>query len=136
MPALVIGRGRRVICALAVRLKFRLRYDDSLDVLGVHGVGGLIGMVLLGCFATHAVNPAGANGLFMGGGLHFFGVELLAAVVAVVFSFGVTWVIAKAVDTHHRAPGLARGGVQRARSDPACRERLLDGRHGAHRQLR
>ena len=98
MPALLIGAAAGCICALAVRLKFRLRYDDSLDVLGVHGVGGLIGMVLLGCFATKAVNPAGANGLFMGGGLHFFGVELLAAVVTVVFSFGATWAIAKAVD--------------------------------------
>ena len=63
----------------------KFRYDDSLDVLGVHGVGGLIGMILLGCFATKSVNPGGANGLFTGGGFHFFAVELLAAGVAVVF---------------------------------------------------
>ena len=83
---------------MAVRLKFRLRYDDSLDVLGVHGVGGLIGMVLLGLFATRSVNRAGANGLVTGGGFHLLAVEVLAAVVTVGFSFTVTWLIAKAID--------------------------------------
>ncbi len=98
MPALVIGLVAGILCAMAVRVKFRLGYDDSLDVLGVHGVGGLVGMVLLGCFATTAVDPAGANGLFNGGGFHFFGVEILAAVVAAGYAFGATWLIAKAVD--------------------------------------
>ncbi len=98
LASLLIGVVAGVVCALAVRLKFRLGYDDSLDVLGVHGVGGLIGMVLLGCFATRSVDPAGANGLLVGGGLHFFGVELLAAAVTVVFAFGMTWLLAKAVD--------------------------------------
>jgi Amt family ammonium transporter len=96
--ALAIGLAAGLVCAAAVRMKFRLGYDDSLDVLGVHGVGGVIGMVLLGCFATKAVNPAGANGLFTGGGFHFFGVELLAVVVAVSFCFGVTWLIATVID--------------------------------------
>ncbi len=96
--AIVIGLVAGVACALAVRLKFRLRYDDALDVLGVHGVGGLVGMVLLGLFATRAVNPAGADGLLAGGGLHLLGLECLAALVAVVFCFGATWVVAKAVD--------------------------------------
>ncbi len=98
MAALVVGVLAGVICAMAVRLKFRLRYDDSLDVLGVHGVGGLIGMVLLGLFATRSVNRAGANGLLTGGGIHLLAVEVLAAGVTVVFSFGVTWLIAKAID--------------------------------------
>jgi Amt family ammonium transporter len=98
MAALLIGAVAGCVCALAVRLKFRFRYDDSLDVLGVHGVGGLIGMILLGIFATKSVNPNGANGLANGGGFHFFGVELLAAGVAVVFCFGASWLIAKAVD--------------------------------------
>jgi Amt family ammonium transporter len=97
MPALAIGLVAGVVCAAAVRLKFRFGYDDSLDVLGVHGVGGLVGMVLLGCFATRSVNPAGGTGLFFGGG-SLFGWELLAAAVAVVFSFGMTWLIAKAID--------------------------------------
>jgi len=98
MASLAIGVLAGVICAMAVRLKFRLRYDDSLDVLGVHGVGGLIGMVLLGLFATRSVNRAGANGLFTGGGIHLLSVEVLAAVVTMGFSFTVTWLIANAID--------------------------------------
>jgi ammonium transporter, Amt family len=99
LPALLIGAAAGVLCSLAVRLKFRWRYDDSLDVLGVHGVGGLIGMVLLGLFASRSINPAGANGLFVGaGGLHTFGVECLAALVTVAWSFGLTWLIATGID--------------------------------------
>ncbi|MGH9087358.1 MAG: ammonium transporter [Acidimicrobiales bacterium] len=98
MPSILIGGVAGVVCVLAVRLKFRLRYDDSLDVLGIHGAGGLVGMVLLGVFASRAIDPAGANGLANGGGLHFFGWELLAAVVAAAFAFGMTFVIAKLVD--------------------------------------
>ncbi|MDA8186187.1 MAG: ammonium transporter [Acidimicrobiales bacterium] len=98
MPSLLIGVLAGIVCAMAVRFKFKMGYDDSLDVLGVHGVGGLVGMVLLGCFATTAVNAHGANGLFDGGGFHFFGLELLAAVVAAAYAFGATWLIAKGVD--------------------------------------
>jgi Amt family ammonium transporter len=98
MAALLIGLLSGVLCAVAVRVKFRLRFDDSLDVLGVHGVGGLVGMLLLGLFATRTINPHGANGLFSGGGFHLFGVETLAAAVTVAFSFTVTWLLAKAVD--------------------------------------
>ena len=98
MAAMVIGGLAGVACAAAVRLKFRLGYDDSLDVLGVHGVGGLLGMVLLGLLATRSINPAGADGLLVGGSASFFGWEVLAAVVVAVFSFSVTWLIAKALD--------------------------------------
>jgi ammonium transporter, Amt family len=98
MASLLIGVVAGVVCAMAVRLKFRLRYDDSLDVLGVHGVGGLLGMVLLGLFATRSVNPAGADGLFTGGGVHLLGVQVLAAGVTMAFAFGVTWCIATAID--------------------------------------
>ncbi len=98
MASLVIGLVAGVVCAMAVRLKFRLRYDDSLDVLGVHGVGGLIGMLLLGLFATRSVNRAGANGLLTGGGFHLLSVQALAATVTVVFTFTVTWLIATAID--------------------------------------
>jgi ammonium transporter, Amt family len=98
MASLLIGAVAGVICATAVRIKFRLRYDDSLDVLGVHGIGGLIGMVLLGLFATRSVNSAGANGLFTGGGFHLLGLEVLAAAVTVVYSFTVTWILAKILD--------------------------------------
>jgi Amt family ammonium transporter len=99
LPALLVGLLAGIVCGLAVRLKFKWRYDDSLDVLGVHGVGGLVGMVLLGLFASRAVDPVGRNGLLVGaGGAGTFGVELLAALVAVVWSFGVTWLIAKGID--------------------------------------
>jgi Amt family ammonium transporter len=98
MPALLIGAFAGIVCASAVRVKFRLGYDDSLDVLGVHGVGGIVGMLLLGFFATKSVNAAGANGLFLGGGAHLLGVELLATVVAAGYCFGATWIIAKVVN--------------------------------------
>ena len=98
MPALIIGALAGFFCVLAVRLKFRYHYDDSLDVLAIHGVGGLIGMVLLGCFAQRSVNAAGSNGLFFGGGGRLFGLEILAAFVTVGYSFVVTYGIAKVVD--------------------------------------
>jgi len=98
MAAVAIGGLAGIACAAAVRLKFRLGYDDSLDVLGVHGVGGLLGMVLLGLLATRSINPAGADGLLVGGSASFFGWEVLAAVVVAAFSFSVTWVIAKVLD--------------------------------------
>jgi Amt family ammonium transporter len=98
MAAIAIGLVAGVVCAMAVRLKFKLRYDDSLDVLGVHGVGGLVGMILLGLFATRSINSHGANGLFEGGGLHLLSLEVLAAAVTVVYSFSVTWLLAKAID--------------------------------------
>jgi Amt family ammonium transporter len=93
MPAVLIGLLAGAVCAGAVRLKFRYRFDDSLDVLAVHGVGGLVGMVLLGCFATLAVNPAGADGLFTGGGIHLLGLEVLAAAVTAAYSFGGSYLI-------------------------------------------
>jgi Amt family ammonium transporter len=98
MASILIGVLAGVICAMAARAKFKLGYDDSLDVLAVHGIGGVVGMVLLGLFATRTVNPGGANGLFTGGGFHFFGLEILATVVAIAFTFTVTWLLAKAVD--------------------------------------
>jgi Amt family ammonium transporter len=98
MPALLIGVVAGVACATAVRLKFRLGYDDSLDVLGVHGVGGLVGMVLLGLFAARSIDPAGADGLASGGGFHLLGLEVLAAVVAAAYCLVVSWLLAKLVD--------------------------------------
>jgi len=97
MPALLIGAAAGVVCAMAVRWKFRYGYDDSLDVLAIHGIGGVAGMVLLGCFAEHSVNASASNGLFFGGG-RLFGLELLAVVVTVAYSFGVSYAIAKFVD--------------------------------------
>jgi ammonium transporter, Amt family len=98
MPSLLIGFAAGVACVYAVRLKFRFRYDDSLDVVAVHGVGGVVGTLLLGLFAARAINPAGHNGLASGGGFGLLGEQALATLVASAYSFGATWVVAKAVD--------------------------------------
>ncbi|MGH8980324.1 MAG: ammonium transporter [Acidimicrobiales bacterium] len=98
MPSILIGAVAGVVCMLAVRAKFRFRYDDSLDVLGIHGAGGLVGMVLLGVFASRAIDPGAANGLANGGAWSFFGWELAAAAVAAAFAFTMTYLIAKVVD--------------------------------------
>jgi len=65
--SVIIGIVAGLVCYFAVALKNRLRWDDALDVWGVHGVGGLIGVVMLGLFASTAINPAGADGLIYGG---------------------------------------------------------------------
>ena len=94
--AVIIGIVSGVVCYFAVALKNRLRWDDALDVWGVHGVGGILGMVMLGVLATTAVNPGGANGLIHGHGI-FFLKELAtvvgASVWAFVFTFGALKVI-------------------------------------------
>jgi Amt family ammonium transporter len=87
------------VCYYAVALKNRLQWDDALDVWGVHGVGGLLGIVLLGVFASTAYNPsAGTDGLLMGNG-GFFAKQMAAVVVssvwAFVFTFGMLWLINK-----------------------------------------
>jgi Amt family ammonium transporter len=68
LAPIVIGAIAGVVCYLAIAMKFRFAYDDALDVVAVHLVGGLIGSILLGLFADAAVNPAGRDGLFFGGG--------------------------------------------------------------------
>lgn len=69
--SVLIGISAGVVCYLAVEMKNHLKWDDALDVWGVHGVGGILGTILLGVFATTAVNSAGADGLLMGNGLFF-----------------------------------------------------------------
>jgi Amt family ammonium transporter len=98
MGALAIGLTAGAVCALAVGLKYRFGYDDSLDVVGVHGVGGWVGMIGIGIFATTAVNSAGADGLLAGGGAGLLGRQLIASTATMVYVFTVTWLIAKAID--------------------------------------
>ncbi len=98
MGAIAIGLLAGVICSWAVGLKFKLGYDDSLDVVGVHMVGGVVGALALGIFSTVAVNEFGADGLIAGGGLELLGKQLLAVGVTLVFAFVVTLIIAKVVD--------------------------------------
>ncbi len=90
--AIALGAVAGAVCALAVGLKYRLGYDDSLDVVGVHLVGGLVGTVGIGLVATK-VAPSGVDGLLYGGGLDQLWRQLLAAVVVLVFSFVLTYVI-------------------------------------------
>ncbi|MRR31522.1 ammonium transporter, partial [bacterium] len=68
IAAVVIGGLGGLVCFFAVSVKARLGYDDSLDVVGIHGVGGLLGTVCVGLFASSFINPAGGDGLFLGGG--------------------------------------------------------------------
>jgi Amt family ammonium transporter len=88
--AVIIGIASGVICYFAVAMKNRLQWDDALDVWGVHGVGGIIGTMALGLFATTAVNPSGANGLLFGGADFFFK-ELVAVAGASVYAFLFTY---------------------------------------------
>jgi ammonium transporter, Amt family len=98
LDAIAIGVIAGVICAYAVSLKFRLGYDDALDVVGVHFVGGLTGALLLGVFAQAVINPAGVDGLLAGGGVTLLGKQALAALATAAFSFTASFVIAKAID--------------------------------------
>ncbi|MET9632198.1 ammonium transporter [Lentzea sp. NPDC006480] len=98
LGAIAIGVIAGALCSLAVGLKFRFGYDDSLDVVGVHLVGGLVGTLLIGFFGTTSVNSAGADGLFYGGGFSLLGKQAIAAVSVLAFSFVVTFIIAFVVN--------------------------------------
>jgi len=99
LPALLLGALAGTVCVLAVQLKYRFGYDDSLDVVGVHFVGGVVGTLFLGFFATSAVNKGIAHeGLFYGGGLGQLGRQALGVVAATAFSFTVTYLLARAVN--------------------------------------
>jgi Amt family ammonium transporter len=98
LPAIAIGLAAGAVCFLAVELKPRLGYDDALDAVGVHLVGGLVGALLTGVFASIAINPAGAEG-----GLVQIGRQAAASGITLAFAFGATWVILWVVD---RAVGL------------------------------
>jgi Amt family ammonium transporter len=97
IPSLIIGLIAGIGCALFVRAKFKFGLDDSLDVLGVHGIGGVIGTILLGLFAESAVNSAGHNGLFFSGGLHQLGIQVLATVVCAAYSCILSYLIGMAI---------------------------------------
>jgi ammonium transporter, Amt family len=96
--AIAIGLIAGAVCFFAISLKYRFGYDDALDVIGVHLVGGILGSLLVGVFATVAVNPRGANGLLAGGGLHLLGEQALAVAATMVYSFVVSFGLAKLVD--------------------------------------
>ena len=96
--AAVIGFAASVVCYLMVALvKPKLGYDDSLDAFGVHGVGGILGTLAAGIFASKAVNPAGADGLLYGNPKQFM-VQLIAVGVTIGYSLIASYVIYKVVD--------------------------------------
>jgi Amt family ammonium transporter len=98
MAAIAIGLAGGVVCAYAVRMKFRFGYDDSLDVVGVHLVGGIVGALLTGVFADTAFNSAGFDGLMAGGGLSLLGKQVVAIGATLAFSLGASVVLLKIVD--------------------------------------
>ena len=111
MSSIAIGAIAGAVCFLAISLKFRFGYDDALDVIAVHLVGGIIGSILLGLFADASINPAGRDGLFFGGGWGLFGEQVLA--VAVVFAF--SFVMAGLIGLGLKA--VLRGGIRVSEQD-------------------
>ncbi len=94
--AMLVGLAAGAVCSLAIGLKYKLGYDDSLDVVGVHLVGGLVGTILIGLLASKAVT--GVDGLFYGGGVDQLGRQLVAAGATFAFSFVVTALLALALE--------------------------------------
>ncbi len=94
--AIVIGCLAGVVCYLAVNSKSRFGLDDSLDVVGIHGVGGILGTLCLGIFASTSVNPGGVNGLLFGNPRQL-AIQLLGVVVVAVYAFAVSWILFKVI---------------------------------------
>ena len=111
LGAIAIGIIVAVVCYVAVAVvKQRLAYDDSLDAFGVHGVGGTIGALLTGVFATRAVNAAGADGALLGN-LRQLGIQALGVVAVIGYAVAVTFVLGKILD---RFMGLRVKGEEEA----------------------
>jgi len=97
MASILIGIMAGIVCFIAVNLKTKLKFDDSLDVIGVHGVGGLIGVLATGLFASKAINPAGADGAFLGNP-SLLGSQAIASLFTFGFVFVVSIFILKIID--------------------------------------
>ena len=97
MSAMAIGLFAGALCYFAVGLKSKFGYDDSLDAVGVHGVGGTFGALATGLFACRAINSAGNDGLFFGNA-SLLGTQALSVAAAMAYSFAATWAILKLLD--------------------------------------
>lgn len=96
LAAIIIGGVVSILCYFAIRLKGRFGYDDSLDVFGVHGIGGMWGALATGLFATKVINPAGGNGLFHGNAKLLL-IQLIAILAVCAYSFIMTTILLKVV---------------------------------------
>ena len=97
LGAAVVGLAAGIVCSFAIGLKFRFGYDDSLDVVGVHFVGGVVGVLLIGFLAT-AVMTGGPNGVFYGGGLAQLGKQALGMVVVAIYAFAISYALARLIN--------------------------------------
>jgi len=97
IPAFIIGIVAGTLCYIALNAKTKFRYDDSLDAFGVHGVGGTIGTLMAGVFASVAINAAGANGMFYGNPKQLF-IQAGAVALAALYSFGLSFIMLKILD--------------------------------------
>jgi Amt family ammonium transporter len=97
MHAVIIGIIAGMVCYAAITLKNKMNWDDALDVWGVHGVGGITGVILLGIFASQAVNPGGSNGL-LHGNVGFFFKEVVSVLGACIYAFIFTFVMLKLIN--------------------------------------
>jgi Amt family ammonium transporter len=97
LSAILIGGVAGSVCFYAVVMKSRFRYDDSLDVVGVHGVGGTWGALATGLFASQVVNADGRNGLLFGDA-STLGIQMVAIVATWVFAALLTWILLKILD--------------------------------------
>jgi Amt family ammonium transporter len=98
VPAMIIGFVAGVVCLLAVQLKFRFGYDDALDVVGIHLVGGIMGSLLLGLFAQETSLGVGTDGLLFGGGMTLLIAQLVAVGATLLYSFAVSMGLAVVLD--------------------------------------
>jgi len=113
LPALFIGIAAGIVCYIALNMKTKFGYDDSLDAFGVHGVGGTLGTLMAGLFASVAINAAGANGALFGNTRQFF-IQAGAVALVALYSFVVSVAVLKVLDatmglrihTDHETEGL------------------------------
>jgi Amt family ammonium transporter len=98
IPAILIGLAAGALCYYGLNLKTRFGFDDALDVVGIHGVGGTVGALLTGVFATTLVNEAGADGVLAAGNWGLLLEQGIGVVATIAFSFGVSFVLFKIID--------------------------------------
>lgn len=97
ISACIVGFAAGICCYLGIMAKNRFGYDDSLDVVGVHGVGGVLGLLGAGLFANHLVNPNGPDGLFFGNPSQL-GIQSIAIIVTVIYSFVLSYIFLILID--------------------------------------